>query len=224
MRPMRSLCSLALVLMAAGPCLAAGGHDPREYGAKADGRTLATAAIQKAIDACAAEGGGTVRFAPGIYLSGTLRLKSHVTLELEAGCTLPGSPDPADYPDNLPKIRSYTDTYVRRSLIAGEGLEQVAIRGRGTIDGQAAKFHWPEYCNRPYVIRLVDCRDGGRRRPAPQFRHVDAALPGVPAGPHSRRHRVEPRQLQQRRAGHRRLPRRDPSPTACSIRTTTPCA
>jgi polygalacturonase len=145
--------------MAAGPCFAAGGHDPRDYGAKADGRTRATAAIQKAIDACAAEGGGTVRFAPGIYLSGTLRLKSHVTLELEAGCTLRGSSDPADYPDNLPKIRSYTDTYVRQSLIVGEGLEQVAIRGRGTIDGQGAKFHWPEYCNRPYLIRLVDCRD-----------------------------------------------------------------
>ena len=156
---MRPLCLAALVLVAVGPYCAAGVHDPREYGAKPDGQVLATAAIQKAIDACAAEGGGTVRLGPGVYLSGAICLKSHVTLELEAGCTLRGSPDPADYPENLPKVRSYTDTYVRQSLIAGEGLEQVAIRGRGTIDGQGAKFHWPEYRNRPYVVRLVDCRD-----------------------------------------------------------------
>jgi len=55
------------------------------------------------------------------------------------------------------------DTYVQQSLISGEDLDQVAIRGRGTIDGQGTKHpppaHWPEFKTRPYVIRLVNCRD-----------------------------------------------------------------
>ena len=56
-------------------------------------------------------------------------------------------------------MRSYTDNYVDRSLIAGENLQNVAIRGRGTIDGNGGKFRWPQYLTRPYAIRLVHCRD-----------------------------------------------------------------
>ncbi|NUQ64981.1 MAG: glycoside hydrolase family 28 protein [Pirellulales bacterium] len=138
---------------------ALGAYDVREYGAAADGKTLCTAANQKAIDDAAAHGGGTVHFPPGRYLTGTLWMKSNVTLEIDAGATLLGSPNPKDYPEKLPKVRSYTDRYVRQALIAGEDLEQIAIRGRGTIDGQGASFHWKEYENRPYIIRFVGCRD-----------------------------------------------------------------
>lgn len=133
--------------------------DIRQFGAVPDGKTLATAAIQKAIGRCAAAGGGTVYFPPGRWLSGTIVLKSNVTLELEAGSTLVGSGDIKDYPPITPKTRSYSDTYVRQSLIAGEDLQNVAIRGRGTIDGQGEKFHWKQYRDRPYVIRLIGCRD-----------------------------------------------------------------
>jgi polygalacturonase len=134
-------------------------YDIRTFDAVPGGKRLCTQAIQKAIDRCAERGGGTVYFPPGVWLSGTLTLRSHVTLELEAGACLLGSANPADFPEQLPKLRSYTDHYVRQSLIRGEDLEQVAIRGRGTIDGQGAKFRWKEYKNRPYVIRLVNCRD-----------------------------------------------------------------
>ena len=133
--------------------------DIRRYDAVPDGATLATTAIQKAVDQCAASGGGTVYCPPGKWLSGTIFLKSHVTLYLEAGCTLLGSSDIKDYPEQAVKTRSYTDTYVRQSLIAGEDLENVAVRGRGTIDGQGGKFPGKEYLNRPFVIRLVGCRD-----------------------------------------------------------------
>jgi len=133
--------------------------DIGDLGAVSDGTTISTAMIQKAVDRCSTAGGGTVYFPPGKWLSGTIYLKSHVTLELASGCTLLGSKDAADYPENVPQIRSYSDTYVRQSLIAGENLEDVAIRGRGTIDGQGAAFRRREYVNRPYLIRLVGCRD-----------------------------------------------------------------
>ena len=133
----------------------------RDLGAVPDGKTLCTPAIQKAIDQCSESGGGTVYLPPGVWLSGTLFLKNNVTLYLEAGSTLLGSADPKDYPDNIAIIRSYTDTYVKQSLIAGENLHNVAIRGRGTIDGQGTKFRFRgnAYKRRPYTIRLVGCRD-----------------------------------------------------------------
>lgn len=130
----------------------------RDFGALGDGRTRDTRAIQGAIDAAAKAGGGTVSFGPGRYLSGTLFLKSHVALRLARGAVLLGSTNLADYPPTIPKIRSYTDNYVRQSLIYGEGLEDVAITGSGAIDGQGAAFKTKAYLRRPYVIRLVSCR------------------------------------------------------------------
>ena len=85
---------------------------------------LDTKAIQAAVDKCAASGGGTVLLEGGTFLSGTIYLRSHVTLRIEAGATLLGSTNIADYPHNIPAIRSYTDNYVKQSLIAGENLEQ----------------------------------------------------------------------------------------------------
>ncbi len=132
-------------------------YDVRDYGAKPDGKTLATEPIQKAIDRCTAEGGGTVCFPPGTFLSGTIYMKSHVTLRLAAGCTLLGSTDLKDYPPTVQALRSYTDNYTDKSLIYGEKLEDVAITGRGTIDGQGRSFQGP-YKVRPYTIRLIQCR------------------------------------------------------------------
>ena len=73
--------------------------DVTAYGAKGDGVTKDTHAIQSAIDACAAKGGGTVRLASGTFLTGPIVLKSHITLEVDAGATLLGSQDKADYPE-----------------------------------------------------------------------------------------------------------------------------
>ena len=137
--------------------------DVRDYGARADGITLCTGPIQKAMDACAAAGGGTVVLAGGQFLSGTIHLRSHVTLRIEAGATLLGSTNIAHYPHNIPAIRSYADSYVKQSLIAGENLENVALVGRGLIDGQGESFKMKDrsrpYENRPYLIRFVNCRD-----------------------------------------------------------------
>jgi hypothetical protein len=99
---------------------------------------METAAIQKAIHACAAAGGGQVLFPPGKYLSATIRLQSHVTLKLDAGATLIGCPDPEAYshftpPRDMPEAKFPSRWH--RALILGDGVEDVALVGPGTIDG-----------------------------------------------------------------------------------------
>ena len=104
--------------------------DPRALGAKGDGVTKDTAAIQKAIDDCGAKGGGTVRLAAGTYVSAPIVLKSNVTLQLDKGATLLGSPDHGDYPAitmfHLPDLQP---------LVSATNATNVAITGEGTIDG-----------------------------------------------------------------------------------------
>ncbi len=166
---MKSFYRILLVLLACGvgqsPARPAEQvYDIRDYGAAPGGAMLCTAAIQKAIDACAAAGGGTVRLAGGKFLSGTIHLRSHVTIEVAAGAALLGSTHLADYPHNTPALRSYTDNYVDQSLIAGENLDDIGLVGRGLIDGQGSRFRWtrrmpPYEKDRPFVIRLVNCRD-----------------------------------------------------------------
>lgn len=109
----------------------------RNHGAVGDGVALDTAAINQAIDACAKAGGGQVLFPPGRYLSGTIHLKSHVTLYLDAGATLLGTTNLSLYqqptpPDFMPSTRWGR---WHRGLIVGENVEDVTIAGSGTIDG-----------------------------------------------------------------------------------------
>jgi polygalacturonase len=140
-----------------------------DYGAKNDGTILATKAIQEAIDDCAGKGGGTVYFPAGRYLSGTVFLKSFVTMYLESGAVLEGSRNLNDYPVVISNVRSYTDTYTNKSLIYGEDLEYISITGRGIIDGNGASFLVPDelrrkdlsasYKARPYMIRIINCRN-----------------------------------------------------------------
>jgi polygalacturonase len=147
---------------AAEPTARGGRVSVRDYGAVGDGSKLDTRALQAAIDACAGAGGGTVHFPSGRYLSGTLFLKSHITLYLESGATLLGSPKLEDYPPTVPAVRSYTDNYTERSLVYAENLEHVAFEGHGTIDGQGGEFKGP-YKVRPYLLRVIGCREVSMR-------------------------------------------------------------
>ncbi len=168
MRKYLGLCLLGLGMVLAvltAPNLwAADGPAPgavfnvRSFGASGNGARLETRALQKAIDACAQAGGGTVYFPAGTYLTGTLYLKSHVTLHLAARAVLSGSRRLEDYPRTVPAVRSYTDHYTDKSLIYGEGLEQIGITGEGMLDGNGAAFFGPQI-DRPFLIRLVSCRE-----------------------------------------------------------------
>jgi polygalacturonase len=79
----------------------------RQYGAKGDGKTLDSAAIQSAIDACTSAGGGIVVFPNGTYLSGTIELKDYVTLHLAPQAVLFGSPNISDYPFKDAGLRDF---------------------------------------------------------------------------------------------------------------------
>jgi polygalacturonase len=108
--------------------------DVRDYGATGDGRTKDTQAIQKAIDACAQKGAGVVYIPFGNYLTGAITLKSNLILRIEAGATILASTDPEDYP--LIPNPWQPENRQPAALINGEGLENVTITGRGTIEGQ----------------------------------------------------------------------------------------
>lgn len=117
----------------------------RDHGAKGDGLALDTAAIQAAIDAAAANGGGTVFFPAGHYASFSIHLKSHLTLYLDSGATIVAAEPPADLssgydaPEPNPGTDQYEDfghAHWHNSLIWGEGLEDLTIAGPGKIYGK----------------------------------------------------------------------------------------
>ncbi len=124
------------VLAAAVPAMAAGKVcDARSYGAKGDGATKDTKAIQAAIDDCAKGGGGTVKLAGGTFLSAPIVLKSGITLDVEKGTTLLGSPDHEDYPK---KTEFRGPGY--QALIGAENAEHITITGGGVIDGNGESW------------------------------------------------------------------------------------
>lgn len=152
--------------------------DVRRFGAKGDGRTIDTPAINKAIDEAAARGGGTVFFPAGTYACYTIRLKSRVTLHLDNGATILAAPPPQDGRGGYdlaepmdPVIATYQDfghCHWRNSLIWGEGLHDVAITGDGLIWGKGlgrgdGKDNWLKDPTGPgtgnKAIALKNCRN-----------------------------------------------------------------
>ncbi len=123
---------------------------------------LATTAIQKAIDACAAKGGGTVRLSHGDYTSGTIVLRDNIRLEIAKGARLLGSLDLKDWPEHVAKRRTVQDTNMgmNQSLIFAEGARNIALSGAGTIDGRGEKFKGDETIHgtpgRPFILRIID--------------------------------------------------------------------
>jgi polygalacturonase len=124
-----------------GPAAASVSFNVADYGAIPDGRTMDTAAMAKAVSACALAHGGTIIIPPGRYLTGSIALQSNMTLELEAGAELLYSPDPADSPLVASRWES-TNAYTHAPLIYANGAENVSVVGRGTINGQGSNWWW----------------------------------------------------------------------------------
>jgi len=119
--------------------------DVRDYGAVSDGRTVNTAAFQRAVDACHDAGGGRVVCGPGTWVTGCIELRSNVELHLTPGCRIKGSPHLRDYspltapgfhPERAPEKSAH-------SLIRAVGAENIAVTGPGVIDGTGLAFYGP---------------------------------------------------------------------------------
>ena len=137
-----------------------------QFGIKSNGTTLSTTSIQKAIDYISEEGGGILHFKVGRYLTGTLHLKSNVTIDLGEGAILVGSPNPYDY-DKVDWAYGF---------ITAENAENIAITGLGVIDGQGREvannflgqaalgfikdpLKLGRPADRPHAILLVNCKN-----------------------------------------------------------------
>ena len=138
----RAAFALAAILLSHAALAAPKQFLANSYGAKGDGTTLDTAAIQKALDA-AAPSGGTVTLQPGTYLTGSLFLKSNTTLDLPAGVTLIGSQHLADYPMLPTRIAGIEMTWPA-ALINTRDAHNVTLTGQGTIDGDGPIW-WKSY-------------------------------------------------------------------------------
>jgi hypothetical protein len=146
-------------------------YNVRDFGAKGNGVSLDTAAVQAAIDACHKDQGGTVVIPAGTFVIGTVELKSNVTLHLAAAATLLGSADGKQYHavDAIPLHGDSTLEDGNVGLIFAVNAENIAITGLGTIDGQGAQFRGPERgvpppsgrggSQRPYHLLFHRCKN-----------------------------------------------------------------
>lgn len=140
-----------------------------DYGAKADGVTLNSKYIQDAIDACAASGGGKVIVPAGRFLTGTIALKSNVTLVLNKNAFIVGSTNVNDYM-NLDPFTDGLGVDVGYALMVAVDLKNIAIEGEGSIDGQGRQLREAQIATdtrpegerwgrRPFLLRVVRCED-----------------------------------------------------------------
>ncbi|MDX2082204.1 MAG: glycoside hydrolase family 28 protein [Terrimicrobiaceae bacterium] len=129
-----------------------------DHGAETGTVSVQTVPIQKAIDSVASAGGGTVRVPAGLFQTGTVQLKSHVTLHLDNGAVLKGSGNLADYPEVAGGFTDAVGQSRNRCLIYAKDAVSPAITGHGTIDGNGGSFAF-EQDGRPFMVRFIDCRD-----------------------------------------------------------------
>jgi polygalacturonase len=152
-----------------------------DYGAKGDGQTTDTAAIQKAIDE-AARSKGTVVFRNGVYLSGALFLKSGVTFRIDVGVTIRGIQDLAAYPEMPTRIAGIEMTWPS-ALVNVYKQSNVKITGKGTIDGQG-KYWWDSYWAlrkqyEPKGLRWASDYDAKRVRLIQVYQSSNVSLDGL---------------------------------------------
>ena len=128
-----------------------------DFGAKGDGKTLDTKAIQKAMDECGKAGGGIVRIPKGTYLSGAVFMKSKTTLLIEEGATIQGSTDETgDYPVIDSRFNG-VEQKCHASIINAIDAHNITITGKGTVAGSGIGGSRPP--TGPRVIEFIRCKN-----------------------------------------------------------------
>jgi hypothetical protein len=148
-----ALLSIAVSVAAIG-AQTPGLFNVRQFGATGNGTSTDTAAINKTIETCADAGGGTVYVPAGTYLTGTVELKSNVTLQLASGATLLGSTNLADYRSAVLGQEWYD------ALVLAKDVHDVAIVGDGTIDGSNLRNpNGEEHIRGPHAVMFYGARN-----------------------------------------------------------------
>jgi hypothetical protein len=150
---------LLLIFMVAPAAFAQGPpfFNVKDYGAAGNGVTLDRASINKAIDACARAGGGTVYFPAGVYLSGTVWLRSNVTLWFASGAELLGTADLAQYE---PAVAGGFGGQWYDALIVAKDVRDAAIIGSGVIDGNGVTNpNGEERMRGPHGVLFFECQN-----------------------------------------------------------------
>ena len=142
------------------------GFSVKDYGAKGDGKTVDSPAINSAIEAAAENGGGTIYFPAGDYLSGSIRLRSNITLCLGSGCTIIAvSANPELNYDQAEKsindtYQDYGHSHWHNALIWGDSLHDISIIGPGKIYGKGLLKDWvKDSKSGDKTISLYRCRN-----------------------------------------------------------------
>ncbi len=175
---MKFLLSLFITILINGNLIAQNKNfNVTNYGAVADGKTISTRAVQSAVDACNANGGGDVVVPSGIYIIGTVHLKSNVHLYLSAGAILRGSADVKDYESYIPS-RPFNP--IHKGMFFSEDAENVVISGEGQIDGNGDKFFEPD------KAKKLDAEATKFTRQKENFRHVEQGIGDGPVVPKDR--------------------------------------
>lgn len=165
-KPNKKRIYLLLTLLASCLYLQAATYNVRDFGAKADGKTIDSPAINRAIEAAAQDGGGTIYLPAGEYACYSIRLKSNIHLYLEQGARIiaafPGKEEGYDLaePNEHNKYQDFGHSHWKNSLIWGIGLENITISGPGLIYGKGLtreESRLPGVGNK--AISLKDCRN-----------------------------------------------------------------
>ena len=143
----KAMVGAATVALAAGLAVpayaawAAGTFNVKDYGAKGNGTTIDSPAINKAIAAANAAGGGTVVFPAGTYQSRSIHLMSNVTLQLGTGATIRAAGSGMDAPEanSFSQWQDFGHSHFHNALLWGDGVHDVSITGTGTIDGDRSE-------------------------------------------------------------------------------------
>jgi len=139
-------------------------YNVKDYGAKGDGINIDSIGIQKAIDACAENGGGTVFIPAGTYVCGTIHLKSHVHILFEKAALILGSKNIKDFDplEENPSNNLYQDlshSYFHHSLFHADNVHDIALTGFGRIDMQSEWEVVEGWCRACKIIAFKECTD-----------------------------------------------------------------